>query len=47
MEIQRIKLGPYIEELGPLNSKTTNQRFYKIEKNKLVDITNLFWKSDN
>ena len=42
-----IKLGPYIEELGPLNSKTTNQRFYKIEKNKLVDITNLFWKSDN
>ena len=38
-----IKLGPYIEELGPLNSKTTNQRFYKIEENKLVDITNLFW----
>ena len=42
-----IKLGPYIEELGPLNSKTTNQRFYKIEKNKLVDITNLFWKSND
>ena len=27
-----IKLGPYIEELGPLNSKTTNQRFYKVER---------------
>ena len=39
-----IKLGPYIEELGPLNSKTTNQRFYKIEEGKLIDITNLFWK---
>ena len=27
-----VKLGPYIEELGPLNSKTTNQRFYKVER---------------
>ena len=42
-----IKLGPYIEELGPLNSKTTNQRFYKIEKNKLVDITNLLWRGND
>ena len=42
-----IKLGPYIEDLGPLNSKTTNQRFYKIEKDKLVDITNLFWKNND
>lgn len=25
-----IKLGPYIEELGPLNSKTTNQKFYEV-----------------
>ena len=39
-----IKLGPYIEELGPLNSKTTNQRFYKIENNKLIDITYKFRK---
>lgn len=37
-----IKLGPYIEELGPLNSKTTNQKFYKIEENKLIDITDIF-----
>ena len=42
-----IKLGPYIEELGPLNSKNTNQRFYKIEENKLIDITNLFWKDND
>ena len=39
-----IKLGPYIEELGPLNNTSTNQRFYKVEDNKLVDITNVFWK---
>ena len=39
-----IKLGPYIEDLGPLNSKTTNQRFYKIENNKLIDITYKFQK---
>ena len=49
-----IKLGPYIEELGPLNSKTTNQRFYKVcsmynhikrdWELKLVDITYKFQK---
>ena len=48
-----IKLGPYIEELGPLNSKTTNQKFYKViqvaDKEgmldyKLNDITYKFWK---
>lgn len=40
-----IKLGPYIEELGPLTSKTTNQRFYKIIDGKMNDCTYLFWKS--
>ena len=25
-----VKLGPYIEELGPLNSKTTNQKMYEV-----------------
>lgn len=43
-----IKLGPYIEELGPLNSETTNQRMYKVveqdDNYELVDITNKFWK---
>ena len=37
-----VKLGPYVEELGPLNSKTTNQRFYKVSNNKLIDITYKF-----
>jgi anaerobic ribonucleoside-triphosphate reductase activating protein len=27
-----IKVGPYIESLGPLNSPTTNQRLYYINK---------------
>ena len=27
-----IKLGPYIKELGPLTSKTTNQRLYQYGK---------------
>ena len=26
-----IKVGPYIDECGPLDSDTTNQRFYQIE----------------
>lgn len=39
-----IKLGPYKEEFGPLNSRTTNQRFYKVNGKELVDITSKFWK---
>ena len=39
-----IKLGPYIEELGPLNSRTTNQRFYKVSDGELINITSKFWK---
>lgn len=48
-----VKLGPYKEECGPLNSKTTNQRMYKVVTDnyedgtsgyELVDITNKFWK---
>lgn len=39
-----IKLGPYKEEFGPLNSRTTNQRLYKVIDNRLFDITNRFWK---
>lgn len=38
-----LKLGPYIEELGPLNSRTTNQRMYKVVDNKLVDITHKYY----
>jgi anaerobic ribonucleoside-triphosphate reductase activating protein len=38
-----IKLGPYKEEFGPLNSKTTNQRFYKVSDGELIDITSRFY----
>ena len=48
MNFDYIKLGPYSEEFGPLNSVTTNQRMYKVVKQngnyELVDITNKFWK---
>lgn len=44
-----IKLGPYIEELGPLNSPTTNQRMYEItiveDKPFVKDITCRFYDS--
>ena len=43
-----IKVGPYIKELGPLNSPTTNQRLYFIKRNKdnliIEDITSSFWR---
>lgn len=44
-----IKLGPYTRSLGPLSSRTTNQRFYKVfhfthGRSELIDITNKFWK---
>lgn len=43
-----VKLGPYIEELGPLTSRTTNQVMYKIDhladRPFVVDITSRFWK---
>ena len=41
-----IKLGPYKEEFGPLNSRTTNQRFYKISDGELINITSKFWKHE-
>ena len=39
-----IKLGPYIKEFGPLNSRTTNQRFYRVSNGELINITSRFWK---
>lgn len=41
-----IKLGPYKEEFGPLNSRTTNQRFYKVSNGELINITSKFWKHE-
>lgn len=34
-----LKLGPYVRELGGLDVPSTNQRFYRIENEELVDIT--------
>ena len=39
-----IKLGPYIPEKGPLNTKTTNQKLFAIQNNTMTDITSKFWK---
>ena len=39
-----IKSGKYVEELGGLNSPTTNQRFYRIENTTMIDITERFYK---
>lgn len=40
-----IKLGPYVEALGPLKSRDTNQRMYVVSKDGVFeDITYRFWK---
>ena len=39
------KIGPYNNKYGGLDSKNTNQRFYRINNNLLEDITKLFLKS--
>ena len=45
-----IKIGPYIEEKGPLNNPNTNQRMYQIIKlkEKIIkeDITYKFWNNE-
>jgi hypothetical protein len=42
-----VKVGPYIEKYGPLDSRTTNQRLYKVVRNDSgfakEDITFRFW----
>lgn len=41
-----IKVGPYIESLGGLKSKTTNQRLYRVVDGKITeDITHMFWRT--
>ena len=41
-----IKIGPYIEDKGPLNKKTTNQKMYQISSSTLNDITYKFWRNE-
>lgn len=44
-----LKLGEYNENLGGLQSRTTNQKFYKFSGDSMryVDITNVFWGKYN
>lgn len=47
-----IKLGPYIEECGPLNNRDTNQKFYKVfhfstGRCELINITHKFWREND
>lgn len=48
-----VKVGPYIEEYGPLNSRTTNQRMTMYNHSRhggigpswfAMDVTHKFWK---
>jgi len=40
-----VKLGPYVPGLGPLTSRTTNQRLYRICPDaSLDDLTPRFWR---
>lgn len=40
-----IKIGPYIEKLGPLTNPLTNQIMYQVIDGQLIDITHKFWKN--
>ena len=42
-----LKVGPYIEELGGISNPGTNQKFYKISNNELIDITESFQTINN
>lgn len=42
-ELDYLKVGAYIEELGDLSKPTTNQRLYRLSDN--TDLTNLFWSN--
>lgn len=39
-----IKIGPYKRKYGPLTSKTTNQRMFRLTPGGLEDITHRFWR---
>ena len=39
-----VKVGPYMEDYGPLNNPKTNQRLYMCSGQSITDITNKFWE---
>ncbi len=45
LQFDYLKVGAYDECYGDLSMRTTNQRFYKIEKNKLMDITSSYFEN--
>lgn len=46
VSLDYLKLGPFLKDYGPLNSPNTNQKFYQIVKENLIDITYKFWKHE-
>lgn len=40
-----IKIGPYLQHLGPLKSSRTNQRMYRITPKGRTDITHRYWRT--
>jgi hypothetical protein len=52
--IDYIKIGPYKEEYGPINKRTTNQRMIAFNNHRngvggdwyTMDITSKFWKNE-
>ena len=51
-KLDYLKIGPYIKELGPLNSPTTNQILWKHDRAIVnpnfswINITDKFWKKE-
>lgn len=41
------KIGPWIDELGPLDCPTTNQRLYELTPRGYIDITHRFLEKKN
>lgn len=52
VKLDYVKIGPYRDTLGPLTSRVTNQRFYKIQHIPdsqaifFEDITSRFWREE-
>ena len=42
-----LKFGPYKKELGPLNSRTTNQRFYRVQHISYINAGSGEWDSSH
>ena len=45
-QLDYVKIGSYVEELGGLKNPKTNQRLYKKTNGEWKDITYKFWTSD-